>query len=97
MSKVYFTYILANKPFGTFYTGVTNNLPRRMLEHKEGIADSFTKKYDIKTLVYYEVLEDIESAIKREKSIKKWKRSFKINAINKFNPDWEDLYYKLNN
>jgi putative endonuclease len=96
MLNTYFTYILINKPFGTFYTGVTNNLSRRIWEHKEGLADSYTKKYNVKTLVYYEIFDDIETAIRREKSIKKWKQAFKINTINKHNPNWEDLYYKLN-
>ena len=91
----YYTYILTNKPNGTFYTGVTNDLLRRIFEHKEGKIEGFTKKYGLKTLVYYEVFEDVKDAIAREKLIKKWKRIFKIDAIKKMNPDWNDLYFEL--
>ncbi len=91
----YYTYILTNKPNGTFYTGVTNDLLRRIFEHKEGKIEGFTKKYGLKTLVYYEVFEDVKGAIAREKLIKKWKRIFKIDAIKKMNPDWSDLYFEL--
>ena len=88
----YYVYILAKAPRGTFYTGVTNDLVRRVWEHKQGVADGFTKKYGIKMLVYYEVAEDINAAIQREKIIKKWKRSFKYDAIQRMNPEWRDLY-----
>ena len=91
----YYVYILASRKNGYFYTGVTNNLIRRVWEHKEGIADGYTKKHQVKVLVYYEWFTDIEQAINREKLIKKWKRSFKINAIEKMNPGWKDLYYEL--
>ncbi len=93
--KDYFIYILASKRNGTLYTGVTNDLPRRINEHKEGVASSFTKKYNIKMLVYYEHTNSIESAIIRESNIKAWKRKWKLETIEKFNPDWEDLYYKI--
>jgi putative endonuclease len=88
----YYVYILAKAPRSTFYTGVTNDLVRRVWEHKQGVADGFTKKYGIKMLVYYEVAEDINAAIQREKIIKKWKRSFKYDAIQRMNPEWRDLY-----
>ena len=92
---LYFVYILAKERNGTFYTGVTNNLVKRVWEHKEGVADGFTKKHGIKTLVYYEIYEDISLAIHREKIIKKWKRSYKMDAIEKINPDWRDLYFEI--
>jgi putative endonuclease len=91
----YYTYILTNKPNGTFYTGVTNNLQRRVFEHKEEMIAGFTKKYGLKKLVYYEIYEDVRDAIHREKIIKKWKRSFKINAIRRMNSEWKDLYFEL--
>ena len=92
---LYFVYILAKGRNGTFYTGVTNNLIKRVWEHKEGVADGFTKKHEIKTLVYYEIYEDILLAIHREKIIKKWKRYYKMDAIEKMNPDWRDLYFEI--
>jgi putative endonuclease len=91
----YYVYILAKKRNSTFYVGVTNNLIRRVYEHKEGLAAGFTKKYGIKLLVYYECHTDIREAIRREKLIKRWKRSFKMQAIERMNPDWDDLYYEL--
>ncbi len=95
MRKEYFVYILTRKRNSTFYIGVTNNLFRRTDEHKTGIANSFTKKYNIKMLVYYEMHDDILTAIYREKLIKKWRRKIKIKAIEKMNPNWEDLFLKL--
>jgi putative endonuclease len=92
---MYYVYILAKARNSTFYTGVTNDLQRRVYEHKEGIIAGFTKKYAIKMLVYYEYFDDINEAIKREKLIKKWRREIKMQAIEKMNPNWEDLYYKL--
>jgi len=91
MEKQYFVYLLANKPYGTLYTGVTNNLIQRMQQHKEEITHGFTKKYHVKQLMYYEVCEDIYEAISREKRIKKWKRQWKINLIEEHNPQWIDL------
>jgi putative endonuclease len=91
----YYVYILTNKKNGTFYTGVTNDIARRVFEHKQGLIEGFTKKHGLKNLVYYEIYEDIRCAISREKLIKKWKRVFKIDAINKINPDWIDLYNNL--
>jgi len=87
----YFVYILSNKYNNVMYIGVTNNLVRRMFEHKNKLADGFTKKYNLNKLVYYEVSEDIETAIKREKQIKNWHRDWKMNLINQVNPEWQDL------
>jgi len=87
----YFVYILTNKYNNVMYIGVTNNLVRRMFEHKNKLADGFTKKYNLNKLVYYEVSEDIETAIKREKQIKNWHRDWKMNLINQVNPEWQDL------
>jgi len=91
----YYVYILAKARNSTFYTGVTNDLKRRVCEHKEGIIKGFTKKYNINNLVYYEHYQDINEAIHREKLIKKWKRSIKMEVIERVNPNWEDLYYKI--
>ena len=91
----YYTYIITNKPNGTFYTGVTNDLSRRIYEHKEGRVKGFAQKYGLNILVYYEVFENIWDAIAQEKVIKRWKRVIKIERIRKMNPDWEDLYFML--
>lgn len=91
----YYVYILATKRNGTFYTGICNDLIRRVWEHKNEVADGFTKKHKIKTLVYYEHHTDVNEAIKREKIIKKWKRFMKMGAIEKMNPEWNDLYFDL--
>ena len=91
----YFTYILASKKDGVLYIGVTNNLIRRVKEHKKGKADSFTKKYFVHRLVYFEETSDVEIAINREKQLKKWNRTWKIELIEKENPNWEDLYKKI--
>ncbi len=89
---MYYVYILASQPNGTLYTGVTNNLIRRVWEHREGLVEGFTKKYHVHRLVYWEQGEDVVAAIRREKQIKKWNRSWKIRLIEKENPDWKDLY-----
>lgn len=88
----YYVYILCSKPYGTFYTGMTNDLVRRIYEHKNKLIDGFTKKYDVSKLAYYEIFEDAENAIIREKQIKAWKRQWKINHILEVNSDWRDLY-----
>ena len=93
--KNYYVYILASKRNGTLYTGVTNNLSRRTYEHKESLIDGFTKKYNVKILVYYEQTNDIRNAIAREKCIKRWKRAWKIKLIEETNPQWEDLSLEL--
>jgi len=87
----YYTYILASKRNGTLYIGVTNNLEKRMYEHKVGLVDGFTKTYNIKNLVYFDTTEDVRSAILREKQLKKWNRAWKIRLIEESNPNWEDL------
>ncbi len=88
-------YILASHRNGTLYTGVTSNLPARVWQHKNGVVEGFTKKYGVHTLVYYEVHEDMRSAINREKHIKKWQRAWKLALIEKQNPTWRDLYDAL--
>jgi putative endonuclease len=95
MSNTYFVYIMASRRNGTLYVGVTNDVVRRAQEHREGRALGFTKKYGVKTLVYFEVFEDVNVAIQRETRIKKWKRAWKIALIEKENPDWLDLYEGL--
>jgi len=93
--KNYYVYILASQRNGTLYVGVTNNLLRRIQEHKQGIADGFTKKYNIHNLVYFESTENIESAILREKQLKGGNRKKKLALIETENPNWSDLYEKL--
>ena len=83
---------MANKPNGTLYIGSTNNLVRRVYEHKNDLIDGFTKRYGVHRLVYYEETSDYNSARLREKQMKKWNRQRKINRIIEINPDWEDLY-----
>ncbi|MCC7260162.1 MAG: GIY-YIG nuclease family protein [Alphaproteobacteria bacterium] len=92
---MYYVYIMANREFGVFYTGVTSDLIRRVYEHKDGCADGFTKKYNVKNLVYFECHDEVLEAIKREKRIKRWTREYKINAIQRMNPEWNDLYETL--
>ncbi|HRQ36342.1 MAG TPA: GIY-YIG nuclease family protein [Chloroflexota bacterium] len=93
--KTFFVYILASKKNGTLYIGMTNNLVRRVYEHKNNMNEGFTKKYGVHRLVYFEPIEDARAAIIREKQMKKWKREWKINLIEKDNPDWDDLYESL--
>ena len=93
--NTYFIYILASKRNGTLYIGVTNDLIRRIYEHKNDLIEGFTKKYNVHRLVYYEQTDSIETAILREKRLKKWKREWKINLIESMNPNWDDLYEKL--
>ncbi len=90
--KNYFVYILTNKNHTVLYTGTTNNLLRRGWEHKSQIIGGFTKKYNVTKLVFYEAFENPSDAIKREKQIKAGSRKKKIELINKFNPDWKELY-----
>ncbi len=92
MQKEYYVYILASKKRGTLYVGVTNDLKRRVYEHEEGMIDGFTKQYNVHQLVYFEQTGDINSAIAREKRIKKWNREWKIELIESMNSDWKDLY-----
>ncbi len=90
--NIYYVYILASRKNGTLYTGVTNNLMRRVFEHKKGFIKGFTQKYNVHRLVYFEETSDIQSALKREKQLKKWRRQWKIDLIEKDNPNWDDLY-----
>ena len=92
MSKHYFVYILASKKEGTLYIGITNDLHKRIFQHRNKLVDGFTKKYAIENLVYYEIFTDSIAAITREKQLKKWNRSWKIELIEKNNPEWNDLY-----
>lgn len=91
----YYVYILSSSPNGTLYIGVTNDLLRRVYEHKKDLIKGFTNKYKVHNLVYYEQTEDINSAIEREKKIKKWNRDWKIRLIRRSNPSWNDLYTEL--
>ncbi|MCF6343122.1 MAG: GIY-YIG nuclease family protein [Devosiaceae bacterium] len=90
-----FLYILASKANGTLYVGVSNNLLRRVYEHRENMVDGFTKKYGVKRLVYYEEHETMPLAIQREKNVKHWVRKWKIELIEKNNPDWADLWEEI--
>jgi putative endonuclease len=87
----YFVYILASKPYGTLYIGVTNDLLRRVGEHRNGTASGFTRQYHVHRLVWYEHWHSIDGAIQRETSMKRWKRDWKINVIEHDNPHWDDL------
>ena len=93
---IYTVYILASQKRGTLYIGVTNDMARRAWEHREGAADGFTKAHGVKRLVHMEVFENITDAIAREKRLKKWNRDWKIALIEKDNPDWDDLFLRLN-
>lgn len=95
MSRYYYVYILASKKNGVLYIGVTNDLIRRVYEHKNDFVEGFTKKYKVKKLVYYETGGSIEGAIMREKCVKRWKRNWKIKLIEQMNPKWKDLYFEL--
>ncbi len=95
MAEHFYVYILASQRNGTLYIGVTNDLVRRVHEHREGVIPGFTKKHDVKTLVYFEQFSDPENAIQREKTMKFWKRQWKLNAIERMNPMWRDLYDEI--
>jgi putative endonuclease len=90
--RTYFVYILASRPYGTLYIGVTNDLYRRMIEHRERRVPGFTKKYRVTKLMYFEMFAYIEDAIQREKSLKEWPRVWKTNLIERSNPHWQDLF-----
>jgi putative endonuclease len=91
MPRQYYVYILASKPRGTLYIGITNNLARRLWQHKLGLVEGFTKKYGVHRLVHCEIFGRATDAIQREKRIKKWNRAWKIELIESRNPRWEDL------
>ena len=95
MHKQYYVYIITNKNNSVLYTGITNDLKKRVFEHKEKLIDGFTKKYNIGKLVYYEIFNDAYHAISREKQIKAGSRHKKIMLINSMNEKWKDLYYDL--
>ncbi len=92
----YFVYMLASRKRGTLYIGVTNDLARRVSEHRDGTASGFTRKYRVHRLVHAEEFDEIEDAIRREKAMKEWKRAWKIQLIEQDNPEWADLYDTLN-
>ncbi|MBU1074780.1 GIY-YIG nuclease family protein [Patescibacteria group bacterium] len=93
--KKYYVYILASKKNGTLYIGVTNNILRRIHEHKNNVIGGFTRKYKVHRLAYFEETENIESALQREKQMKKWNRKWKIKLIEKDNPNWKDIYGEI--
>ena len=95
MQRSYYLYLLASGRNGTLYVGVTNDLVRRVAEHKAGIADGFTKKHGVDRLVWYAETSDVDAAIRREKTMKKWPRAYKLNLIEEMNPQWRDLYEDL--
>jgi putative endonuclease len=95
MAKRYFVYILANKPQGVMYIGVTNDLARRTFEHKSKILPGFTSKYGVSRLVYYEEYSSILEARDRERALKHWRRAWKFKLIEELNPSWRDLYEDL--
>lgn len=97
MEKKFHVYIMASKRYGTLYTGVTSDLIQRVDQHRTGLVEGFTKKYNVKTLVYYEAHEVAEAAITREKQIKDWQRQWKLDLIEGSNPDWRDLFDDLKN
>ena len=90
--NTYYVYMMASKKNGTIYIGMTNDLIKRVYAHKNDLVEGFTKKYGVHQLVYYEQTEEAKSAIQREKQLKKWNRSWKIELIEKMNPEWKDLY-----
>ena len=92
---MFFVYLLASEPYGTLYIGLTTNLSRRVWEHKNKLVPGFTAKYDVDRLVWFEIHDDRESALKREKQLKEWKRDWKINLIGSNNRHWIDLYPDL--
>ena len=96
MERTYFVYMLASQRNGTLYIGLTNDLARRVFEHKTKIVKGFTSRYDVQMLVWYERYGDINEAIAREKQLKKWNRRWKLELIESLNPTWRDLYLELN-
>lgn len=93
--RYYWVCILASRLGGTLYIGVTNNLVRRVYQHRTDLVPGFTKEYGVHRLVYFEPRTDIEAAIRREKRIKKWNRAWKIRLIERNNPNWDDLYSQI--
>lgn len=95
MKENFYVYILASQKRGTLYIGVTTDLTKRVYEHKNGLVDGFTKKYELHRLVYYEVARDAETALSRERQMKKWNRAWKFRLIEENNSEWADLYESL--
>jgi putative endonuclease len=95
VEKLAFVYILASRRNGTLYVGVTSQLQKRIWQHKTGTIDGFTKRYGVKALVWFEACDSIEAAIVREKQLKFWKRTWKLDLIEQANPEWRDLYDEL--
>ncbi len=95
MNKQPAVYILVSKRNGTLYTGVTSDLVKRVWEHKNDMVEGFTKRYSVHRLVWYELHENMESAISKEKRIKEWKRTWKLQLIERDNPNWQDLYHNI--
>ncbi|MBE7704138.1 MAG: GIY-YIG nuclease family protein [Cyanobacteria bacterium SIG28] len=95
MDKKGYVYILFSEKNGTLYIGVTSNLVKRIYEHKNKFVEGFTQKYNVDKLGYYEIFDNIELAIKREKQLKKYYRKQKLDLIETFNPEWNDLYYEI--
>ena len=95
VNKYYYVYILASQKNGTLYIGVTSNLPARIFEHKHHLTPGFTSRYHVDKLVYFERFDDVSAAIKHEKRLKNWHRNWKKDLIEKFNPEWRDLYNEL--
>ena len=95
MDKSAYVYILASRPYGTLYVGVTSDLAGRIWQHRTGIVGGFTKAHNIKQLVWYEIHSEISEAITREKQLKRWNRDWKINLIQSTNPAWRDLYASI--
>ncbi|PWB93548.1 GIY-YIG nuclease family protein [Methylosinus sporium] len=96
MDRLFWVYILASQRNGTLYIGITNNLSRRVFEHKRKLTPGFTSRYGVDMLVFYESYTDVTEAIAREKSLKKWNRAWKLQLIERINPTWRDLYQDLN-
>jgi putative endonuclease len=95
VNKHYYVYILANKKNGTLYIGITSNIVKRVWEHKNKLVNGFTKRYDVKNLVYYEQYDDPQNVIRREKRLKRYNRNWKLDLIEKHNPEWKDLHNDL--
>ncbi len=91
MAEKYYVYFLSNKPFGVIYVGMTQNLPRRLFEHQNGLIEGFSKKYELKNLIYYEAYATHDEAFTRERQLKKWRRDWKKKLIEENNRDWRDL------
>jgi putative endonuclease len=91
----FYVYILASERNGTLYIGVTNDLPRRIAEHREGVVEGFTRRHGVKQLVHFEVLDGATNAIQREKQMKKWNRAWKLELIETHNPEWRDLFEEI--